>query len=183
MTIKGVFPMGVLLALFLCGYAAESQSAQRTTPLSVEKKGSDVEPEAGPPALQVTITGEPRGVLSLRQALHETLLNNPELLAFSFELRAIEARRLQAGLLPNPELSAELENFGGTGSTRGVQSSETTIQLSQLIELGENVPNAFTWPVLSAMSPALTMRQNAWRFSPIPQKPSWKPLPPKSAWR
>jgi cobalt-zinc-cadmium efflux system outer membrane protein len=136
MTIKGVFPIGVVLALFLCGNAAESQGTQRTTPPSVEKKGSDVEPEAALPAWPVTGTGDPRGALSLRQALHETLLHNPELLAFSFELRAIEARRLQAGLLPNPELSAELENFGGSGSTRGVQSAEATIQLSQLIELG-----------------------------------------------
>jgi cobalt-zinc-cadmium efflux system outer membrane protein len=136
MTIKGVFPVGVVLALFLCGDAAESQDVARTTPPSVEKERSGVEPEAAPPALPVTTTGDPRGGLSLRQALHETLLYNPELLAFSFELRAIEARRLQAGLLPNPELSAELENFGGTGSTRGVQSSEATIQLSQLIELG-----------------------------------------------
>ena len=136
MTIKGVFPVGVVLALFLCGNAAESQGAPGTTLPSVEKARSGVEPEAAPPALPATATGDPRGVLSLRQALHETLLHNPELLAFSFELRAVEARRLQAGLLPNPELSAELENFGGTGSTRGVESAEATIQLSQLIELG-----------------------------------------------
>ena len=136
MLIKGVFLAGAVLALSLCGYAAESQGAQGTPPLPVEKKGSDVEPKAGPPAFQGSSAGEPQGALSLRQALHETLLKNPELLAFSFELRAIEARRLQAGLLPNPELSAELENFGGTGSTRGVQNSEATIQLSQLIELG-----------------------------------------------
>jgi cobalt-zinc-cadmium efflux system outer membrane protein len=136
MTIQGVFSMGVLLTLSLCGYAVESQGTQGTRPLSVEKEGSGVEPKVVPPAWPVPITGDPLDALSLRQALHETLLNNPELLAFSFELRAIEARRLQAGLLPNPELSAELENFGGTGSTRGVQSSEATIQLSQLIELG-----------------------------------------------
>jgi outer membrane protein, heavy metal efflux system len=82
-------------------------------------------------------TEEPRGVLSLREVLRLTLLSNPELSALTLELRAAEARLLQAGLLPNPALSAELENVGGTGpATRGVRASETTLQLSQLIELG-----------------------------------------------
>jgi outer membrane protein TolC len=80
---------------------------------------------------------EPRGALSLRDVLSLTLLRNPELSAFTFELRATEARMLQAGLLPNPALSAELENVGGTGpATRGARATETTLQLSQLIELG-----------------------------------------------
>ena len=49
---------------------------------------------------------EPRGVLSLREVLSLTLLRNPELSAFTLELRVAEARLLQAGLLPNPALSA-----------------------------------------------------------------------------
>jgi outer membrane protein, heavy metal efflux system len=94
-----------------------------------------------PPSMAVSsvvVTAEePRGVLSLRDVLRLTLIRNPELQAFTFELRAAEARTLQAGVLPNPALSAELENFGGTGSiTKGARASETTLQLSQLIELG-----------------------------------------------
>ena len=85
----------------------------------------------------MTAAEEPRGPLSLRQVLRLTLLRNPELAAFTFERRAAEARTLQAGVLPNPELTAELENVGGTGTTtRGVRSAEATLQLSQLIELG-----------------------------------------------
>jgi cobalt-zinc-cadmium efflux system outer membrane protein len=38
--------------------------------------------------------------------------------------------------MPNPELDAELENFAGTGAVSGFGSSETTIALSQLVELG-----------------------------------------------
>jgi len=85
----------------------------------------------------VVAAEEPRGILSLRDVLRLTLVRNPELQAFTFELRAAEARTLQAGVLPNPALSAELENIGGTGSiTKGAQASESTLQLSQLIELG-----------------------------------------------
>ena len=56
--------------------------------------------------------------------------------SFSWEVRAREAQTLQAGLPPNPEISFELEDFGGTGSVEGFEGTETTILLSQLIPLG-----------------------------------------------
>jgi cobalt-zinc-cadmium efflux system outer membrane protein len=79
---------------------------------------------------------EPTGVLTLRQALSLALMNNPELAAFSWEVRAQEARKLQAGLLPNPEFEFEMENFGGTGVFGGLDEAETTFGLGQLVELG-----------------------------------------------
>jgi cobalt-zinc-cadmium efflux system outer membrane protein len=79
---------------------------------------------------------EPTGVISLRDALAAALMGNPELAAFSWEIRAREARTLQAGLMPNPELDTELEDFGGSGARRGWRSSQTTVSLSQLVELG-----------------------------------------------
>jgi len=63
-------------------------------------------------------------------------MHNPELKVFSLETRAAGARELQAGLWPNPEIEIEAENVGGTGELSGFDSAETTIQLSQLIELG-----------------------------------------------
>ena len=78
----------------------------------------------------------PTGDVSLRAALAATLVANPDLAVFSAETRAREARALQAGLLPNPEISAEVEEFAGSGSRRAFRSAETTIRLSQLIELG-----------------------------------------------
>jgi len=75
-------------------------------------------------------------VLTLSQAVALALLRNPELAAFSWEIRAREANALQAGLLPNPNLDVEVENVGGSGNFRGAEQSETTILLSQLIELG-----------------------------------------------
>lgn len=74
--------------------------------------------------------------LTLKKVISLTLLNNPELKAFSFEQRAAEARTLQAGLWPNPEIDLEVENIGGTGELSGFDGAETTIALSQVIELG-----------------------------------------------
>jgi len=56
--------------------------------------------------------------------------------AFSWEVRVREARALQAGLLPNPDLSIEVENAGGSGDFKGADQAETTLALGQLIELG-----------------------------------------------
>jgi cobalt-zinc-cadmium efflux system outer membrane protein len=74
--------------------------------------------------------------LSLREALSRTLSTNPDLAAYQYVLKAQEGRITQAGLRPNPTVSAELENVLGTGSTRGADAAELTIGLSQLIELG-----------------------------------------------
>ncbi|MBL6752615.1 MAG: TolC family protein [Nevskia sp.] len=74
--------------------------------------------------------------LSLSEALARALRDSPELRIYPYERRAAEADKLQAGLRPNPELGVELQNFAGTGAVRGVKSLETTLTLSQLIELG-----------------------------------------------
>lgn len=78
----------------------------------------------------------PSGAIDLRDALAAALLGSPELAASSAAVRAQEGRALQAGLLPNPELKAEVENIGGSGAQQGFESAETTLRLSQLIELG-----------------------------------------------
>lgn len=80
---------------------------------------------------------EPNGIITLRQVLALSLMHNPELRAFSWEVRAAEARRLQAGLMPNPKLEVEVEEVAGPGPRSGFDGAETTILLSQLIELGE----------------------------------------------
>ncbi len=85
---------------------------------------------------QVQIS-EPNDVLTLNQALALALMNNPELKAFSLKIRVWQAMRLQAGLWPNPALGVEVEDVGGSGQRSGFDASETTIQLSQLIELAD----------------------------------------------
>jgi cobalt-zinc-cadmium efflux system outer membrane protein len=79
---------------------------------------------------------EPSGVIALGDALAAALLRNPELAADAYEVRAREAARVQAGALPNPTLSVELEDFAGSGEFSGVDSAQTTVLLGQLIELG-----------------------------------------------
>ncbi len=74
--------------------------------------------------------------ITLAEALARSLERSPELRLFDPGRRALEAERLQAGLRPNPELSLELENFAGSGEARGTDILETTLVLSQLIELG-----------------------------------------------
>ena len=93
---------------------------------------------AGPAAYDappVVIT-EPAGALELRQALALALLQSPELSAFSYEMRAAEARIVAAAAIPNPTLETEVEDFGGRGVRHGFRDAQTTLGLSQLIELG-----------------------------------------------
>jgi len=85
--------------------------------------------------------------LTLRDAINLALLRNPELAAFSKEMRALEGVTLQAGLLRNPELSVNVENIGNIQKLSGdinapesivqeVVQQVTTIRIGQLIELG-----------------------------------------------
>jgi cobalt-zinc-cadmium efflux system outer membrane protein len=79
---------------------------------------------------------EPQGALTLAQAIDVSLVRNPELQSSRYELTAAQARVLQAGLRLNPEVGVEFENFAGSGETRGTDALETTLSLSQVIELG-----------------------------------------------
>ncbi|MEC7839068.1 MAG: TolC family protein [Chlamydiota bacterium] len=85
---------------------------------------------------QYSMFSEEDQTITLRNALSLALLKNPELGAFSYEVRAREALILQAGLLPNPEIEGEIEDFGGDKAHKGFQAAESTLRLSQLIELG-----------------------------------------------
>ncbi len=74
--------------------------------------------------------------LTLRRAAALALENNPALLAHGFAVRAAEGRRMQEGLRPAPAIGVELEDAFGSGEFSGLQGSQTTLLLSQLIELG-----------------------------------------------
>lgn len=81
-------------------------------------------------------TGKASDELSLPDALDLALRQNPQLAVSATEIRSRDAAALQAGLLENPELEVEVENFGGDDELEGFDSSEMKIALSQLIELG-----------------------------------------------
>ncbi|MDP1787004.1 TolC family protein [Nitrosomonas sp.] len=94
-----------------------------------------------------SVNSDDKNDLTLRHAISLALLQNPELAAFSKEMRALEGVTLQAGLLRNPELSVNVENIGNIQKLRGdinapesivqeVVQQVTTIRIGQLIELG-----------------------------------------------
>ena len=84
----------------------------------------------------IQLNKDPRGAITLRKAVPLALMHNPELEAFSLERRVREARALQAGLLPNPDLEFMVEDALGSGGFSGFGGSQATLQLSQLVELG-----------------------------------------------
>lgn len=130
----------VLLALTLAGCSHYHVPLDEPS-VNLTALESEVSQKAEPKAnLAVAVEiEEPTGPLTLRDALSLTLLHNPELKAYSYSIRAAEARHLQAGLWPNPELGIDVEDFGGSGDLSGFDGAETTIQLSQLFDLsGKN---------------------------------------------
>lgn len=104
---------------------------------SLGQEFSTFQPPAKPmETTNVPETANPTGVITLREALALALMHNPELKAFSWDVRVFEAKQLQANLRPNPRFGILVEDVGGTGERSSFDAAETTIQLSQLIEMG-----------------------------------------------
>ncbi|WP_179102070.1 TolC family protein, partial [Sphingopyxis sp. KK2] len=83
---------------------------------------------SGPPAF-----AEP---VSLSDALARGQDVSPRIARARAELKAAEGRALQAGVRPNPTISADVENFTGSGPYRGFRQTEATVAVSQPFELG-----------------------------------------------
>jgi cobalt-zinc-cadmium efflux system outer membrane protein len=75
--------------------------------------------------------------LTLEAALATALAENPTLRAENLQLDAAEARVDAAGLRPPLEVSADFENFAGSGTLSGVDSLETTLRLWAVFEPGQ----------------------------------------------
>lgn len=134
-------PMMVLSVFVLLGVVMPGR-AEVPSPLPPDPSPPASHAASGKPAdrNESVSPTEPKGDIALSDALSLALRHNPELAAFSIEVRAAEARTLQAGLLPNPEISVEVENFAGSGTLRSFDGAETTIQVGQQIELGGKRP-------------------------------------------
>ena len=112
------FPRHVLGSVVLCGVLLATPAGAQT-----------------PAASSVN----PVGPVSLRDVVELTLAQSPELLAYDAGRTEAEARRQQAGRLPNPVLTTMVEDVAGSDSSLDVAAviqPQTTVQLSQLIELG-----------------------------------------------
>lgn len=118
---------------------ARSQLSNPATP----SVGSPVlERQVGPPAppsraiAPPVRTGPVPARLTLVQALDEAAARSPAVAAARAEVAAAEARVRQSGYRSNPELSIEVENFGGTGELRGARSAEATVAINHRLDLG-----------------------------------------------
>jgi len=76
------------------------------------------------------------GALTLQQVVAHALIHNPDLQVYSLEVRAREARALQQGLARNPRILMDTQDLFGSGSFKGADQSQSTVTLSQVIELG-----------------------------------------------
>ncbi|HCS64877.1 MAG TPA: hypothetical protein DIW64_12845 [Cellvibrio sp.] len=77
---------------------------------------------------------KPTQTLGLQQAVSKTLEQNPTLVAFGHQFEAQAGRVQQAGLKPNPELTLAVEDAFGSGELTGMDSAETTLGISWVLE-------------------------------------------------
>ena len=132
-----IVPIAVVLLIFLIGCGGHQVDVAWQQPRPLGKDLTTSKPPIQPPAVEEpSLLEEPTGTINLRQALALALMHNPDLKAFSWDVRAREVKTLQTGLRPNPELEAEIEEFGGSGDLSGFGAVEMTVQLGYLIELG-----------------------------------------------
>ena len=76
------------------------------------------------------------GTISLRNALEATLANNPRMRSFPLRAEALLGEKDTAGLKPAFSIGAQLEDALGTGDIQDFTGAETTLSLSNVIEMG-----------------------------------------------
>lgn len=86
-------------------------------------------------ALQAAEPGASRTV-TIEECLRRVAERSPELKSGSYKTEAAERRAKQAARPINPRLETEIENVAGSGAVEGVDAAETTVAVSQEIELG-----------------------------------------------
>ncbi len=89
--------------------------------------------------LSLSTNGQTNGELTIKKAVSLAVQNNPELKTLRYEIDALEAVKLQSGLLPNPEFEIEAENILGSKDFNGFDNSEITAVLSQDILLAGKI--------------------------------------------
>ena len=124
------------LSLYGCADKANDDVWLTRQPLGQEYKAYEPPNLPSSTTAETELLAEPNGILTLSQAHALALIHNPQLRTFAWEVRASEARQLQASLGPNPEIDVEMSEVAGAGSRRDFDGAETAIVLSQTIELG-----------------------------------------------
>ncbi len=129
---KNLFPLfailGSLMLTASCTTTVSAGSPSLTVPKNSSVKNigmTDPEP-----------TEEPGGVITLDDALQAAMGRHPSLAAAWHEIKAHEGKARQAGMIPNPSLSGEFEEFSGSGEYSGRDIMSASIGISQEFPLG-----------------------------------------------
>jgi len=137
---RTLVPWAIGLTLALRGFEAhgadppaEPRPTSRDLPAFVAPAKPPADPSAAPEEPAVV---EPQGPLTLRDAWALALLHSPDLSAFSWEMRASEARTLQAKKPLNPELEIRLTRLGATDQESALEDVSRRLVLRQEFELG-----------------------------------------------
>jgi outer membrane protein, heavy metal efflux system len=73
--------------------------------------------------------------LTLAGAVDRALKRRPELIGFQFTQRVQDARKAEAVLTPQPQIELLVEDALGTGARSGFKSTQSSLVLSQVLEL------------------------------------------------
>jgi cobalt-zinc-cadmium efflux system outer membrane protein len=119
----------------LCVHASDPWPEPRPIALDTAAFRAPEEPPEDE-AAQEALAPEPEAPLALQDALALALMRNPELAVFSWDVRAGEARALQAGKAPNPELDIRLQRLGIPRASAEPDDLRRRVILSQDFELG-----------------------------------------------
>ncbi len=76
---------------------------------------------------------------SFNNAIQTAYKNNPIIGSQQAQTQIAQGQLIQSTLLPNPTVSAEFENIGGSGAYNNFSSTESTLFLKQPIVLGERL--------------------------------------------
>lgn len=74
--------------------------------------------------------------MTVAECLRRVAKQSPELKSGTYKTEAAAHRAKQAARPLNPRLETEVENVAGSGTVEGVDAAETTVSVSQEIELG-----------------------------------------------
>ncbi len=86
--------------------------------------------------MTVPAAAQRQDILTLNEALERAGIEAPALAEAQANIGVAQGEAVQAGLAPNPQIGVDVENIGGSGAFRGLRSTETTLALSQRLELG-----------------------------------------------
>lgn len=124
--------LGLNVLLWLVLFLNPCASSEPDPKSSNGSDGFSADRANGESIAVVADTTEPEGAsISFDEVLQAALFKNPQLEAATLGVEAQQAAVRQETLWPNPSISVEFEGLAGTGETRGLGPTETSVGISQ----------------------------------------------------